>query len=121
MLEIKYDFVEVVKTCEDDLDCCDCGGADCECRYCWSCNACDECLAGEGETCHNAKKEMKQTIRNWTVVDAIGNTHKIQFKTKKQLMDAVIKESEKDYVASVTLDMDAMTFVVNRKEEVSNG
>jgi hypothetical protein len=26
-------------------DCCDCGGYDCGCAYCWSCNACDACLA----------------------------------------------------------------------------
>jgi hypothetical protein len=29
--------------CEELYDCCDCGGNDCECPYCWSCNACDEC------------------------------------------------------------------------------
>ena len=30
--------------CEDRYDCCDCGGNNCGCRYCWSCNACDFCL-----------------------------------------------------------------------------
>lgn len=30
-------------TCEDLFDCCDCGGNDCGCIYCWSCNACDHC------------------------------------------------------------------------------
>ena len=30
-------------TCEDLFDCCDCGGVDCGCAYCWSCNACDVC------------------------------------------------------------------------------
>jgi hypothetical protein len=27
----------------DNLSCCDCGGAECGCAYCWSCNACDSC------------------------------------------------------------------------------
>lgn len=30
-------------TCEDMFNCCDCGGNDCGCGYCWSCNACDNC------------------------------------------------------------------------------
>lgn len=30
-------------TCEELYNCCDCGGADCGCRYCWSCNACESC------------------------------------------------------------------------------
>lgn len=34
-------------TCEDLYDCCDCGGNDCGCGYCWSCNACEECLEEE--------------------------------------------------------------------------
>lgn len=25
-------------------NCCDCGGTDCGCGYCFSCNACDDCL-----------------------------------------------------------------------------
>ena len=36
--------------CEDLYDCCDCGGHDCGCAYCWSCNACESCLE-EGEEC----------------------------------------------------------------------
>jgi len=31
-------------TCEHIYNCCDCGGNQCGCRYCWSCNACDTCL-----------------------------------------------------------------------------
>ena len=31
--------------CEVYYDCCDCGGNDCGCGYCWSCNACEECLS----------------------------------------------------------------------------
>jgi len=31
-------------TCSDYYNCCDCGGYDCGCAYCWSCNACEFCL-----------------------------------------------------------------------------
>ena len=30
--------------CEKYYDCCDCGGNDCGCSYCWSCNAREDCL-----------------------------------------------------------------------------
>ena len=30
-------------TCSDLYNCCDCGGNDCGCAYCWSCNACEIC------------------------------------------------------------------------------
>lgn len=30
--------------CERVYDCCDCGGYQCGCAYCWSCNACENCL-----------------------------------------------------------------------------
>lgn len=30
-------------TCEDLFDCCDCGGNECGCAYCWACNACEAC------------------------------------------------------------------------------
>jgi hypothetical protein len=44
-----YDSIPYHKgTCEDYFDCCDCGGNDCGCAYCWSCNACEDCL-GEDE------------------------------------------------------------------------
>jgi len=33
--------------CYDNFNCCDCGGNDCGCRYCFSCNACDKCLSKE--------------------------------------------------------------------------
>lgn len=36
--------------CEYMFDCCDCGNRDgegCGCAYCWSCNACEECLGDE--------------------------------------------------------------------------
>jgi len=29
--------------CSDLYDCCSCGGVDCGCRYCFDCNACDNC------------------------------------------------------------------------------
>lgn len=30
--------------CGEIYNCCDCGGNDCGCAYCWSCNACEDCL-----------------------------------------------------------------------------
>ena len=30
--------------CDEWYNCCDCGGVDCGCAYCWSCNACEDCL-----------------------------------------------------------------------------
>lgn len=36
--------------CEDYYNCCDCGNQDgdgCGCAYCWSCNACEDCLNGD--------------------------------------------------------------------------
>jgi len=36
-------------TCEDYYNCCDCGGNDCGCRYCWSCNACEFCLNNDDD------------------------------------------------------------------------
>lgn len=30
-------------TCDELFNCCDCGGNDCGCPYCWSCNACRVC------------------------------------------------------------------------------
>ena len=38
-------------TCSELFNCCDCGGHDCGCRYCWTCNACDTCLTTEDGTC----------------------------------------------------------------------
>lgn len=35
------------KTCDDLYNCCDCGGHDCGCGYCWSCNVCENCLNEE--------------------------------------------------------------------------
>ena len=34
-------------TCSEMYNCCDCGGVDCGCPYCWSCNACATCLNQE--------------------------------------------------------------------------
>jgi len=43
---IEYDINGV--TCDEMYNCCDCGGNDCGCRYCWSCNACEECINEQG-------------------------------------------------------------------------
>lgn len=32
------------QSCSELYDCCDCGGNDCGCAYCFSCNACEYCL-----------------------------------------------------------------------------
>lgn len=39
-------FIAVKEICNCDAiyDCCDCGGNDCGCGGCWSCNACEDCL-----------------------------------------------------------------------------
>ncbi len=36
-------------TCSDMYNCCSCGGNDCGCRYCFDCNACEECLGDDDE------------------------------------------------------------------------
>ena len=36
-------------SCEEAFNCCDCGGNECGCAYCWSCNACDTCLNNTDE------------------------------------------------------------------------
>jgi len=40
-------FVSVKEACDCDkqYNCCDCGGEDCGCGYCFSCNACEDCLS----------------------------------------------------------------------------
>ena len=38
-------------TCGDYYNCCNCGGENCGCTYCFSCNACEYCQTGEGEHC----------------------------------------------------------------------
>lgn len=40
-------FIAVREDCKCDkhYDCCDCGTGDCGCAYCWSCNACEDCLS----------------------------------------------------------------------------
>jgi hypothetical protein len=52
------ELFETIETCEAAqhdcyymYDCCDCGGNDCGCPYCWSCNACDNCKEGNGRKC----------------------------------------------------------------------
>lgn len=32
-------------TCSELFNCCDCGGNDCGCRYCFTCMACEFCIA----------------------------------------------------------------------------
>lgn len=39
--------VKEICDCGDMYNCCDCGGSDCGCGGCWSCNACEDCLNEE--------------------------------------------------------------------------
>lgn len=34
-------------SCFEYYNCCDCGGAECGCRYCFSCKACDSCMKNQ--------------------------------------------------------------------------
>ena len=36
-----------VSECGTMYDCCDCGGENCGCAYCFSCHACESCLSEE--------------------------------------------------------------------------
>lgn len=38
---------ESPETCGELFNCCDCGGENCGCAYCWSCHACEECKSGD--------------------------------------------------------------------------
>ncbi|USD58939.1 hypothetical protein J4N45_10395 [Vibrio sp. SCSIO 43140] len=53
ILEILSDMCEEMDSrgrgCSDHYNCCDCGGENCGCRYCFSCNACHECLGDDDE------------------------------------------------------------------------
>lgn len=48
ILEILNDMCEEMdgrgRGCGEHYNCCDCGGNNCGCAYCFSCNACDNCL-----------------------------------------------------------------------------
>lgn len=37
------EFLDGGATCQNFFDCCDCGGEECGCAYCWTCNACEAC------------------------------------------------------------------------------
>lgn len=47
---------EKKKDCYDRYNCCDCGGNDCGCAYCFSCNACDNCKEDNGLVCEEIEK-----------------------------------------------------------------
>lgn len=44
--------------CSDHYNCCDCGGNECGCAYCFSCHACEYCRSGEGEHCELISDEV---------------------------------------------------------------
>ncbi len=35
------------KSCFDYHNCCNCGGSNCGCRYCFSCASCENCLEND--------------------------------------------------------------------------
>lgn len=47
--------------CENLYNCCDCGGHNCGCAYCWSCRACETCLEHDNDwetpECENAAQK----------------------------------------------------------------
>lgn len=45
-------FKEQINDCSALFNCCRCGGVDCGCRYCFDCNACENCQNETGE-CEN--------------------------------------------------------------------
>jgi hypothetical protein len=44
--------------CNEMYNCCDCGGHNCGCRYCWSCNACDACKGITDDDIIQKKEEV---------------------------------------------------------------
>lgn len=42
--DICDNLFHIGKSCDELYDCCDCGGNDCGCGYCFSCHACEHCL-----------------------------------------------------------------------------
>jgi hypothetical protein len=42
--------------CSDHYDCCDCGGYECGCAYCFSCNACEYCLEDDDDEDNDEEK-----------------------------------------------------------------
>ncbi|EKO3607081.1 hypothetical protein M6C35_001989 [Vibrio metschnikovii] len=51
ILDILNDMCEEMdnsgRGCSEFYNCCDCGGNQCGCAYCFSCRACDHCLADQ--------------------------------------------------------------------------
>lgn len=45
--ENTYKYKGVDQQCHSLFNCCDCGGNECGCSYCFSCKACDFCLKEE--------------------------------------------------------------------------
>ena len=47
IIRCEYLFGGNTIPCREMYNCCDCGGNDCRCRYCFSCNACEICRGEE--------------------------------------------------------------------------
>lgn len=51
--------------CSEMYNCCDCGGQDCGCGYCFSCKACENCTDGNDERCiHEENEKPEKRISN---------------------------------------------------------
>lgn len=45
--ENDYTYKGILYKCDKQFNCCDCGGNECGCHYCFSCKACEFCLKEE--------------------------------------------------------------------------
>lgn len=57
---ISYKLYECVTGECRYLNCCDCGGSGCGCRYCYSCNCC--------ENCRNQTEVYDDKSKKWVMV-----------------------------------------------------
>ena len=51
-------IVKKTDDCSAYYTCCDCGGNECGCAYCWSCNACESCLNADEDDNSNYSKNI---------------------------------------------------------------
>ncbi len=47
--------------CSEMYNCCHCGGADCGCGYCFSCKACEHCLADNPSQCIHSPDPVSES------------------------------------------------------------
>ena len=49
--KVNHAVTKKMYDCSSMYNCCDCGGNNCGCAYCFSCHACNHCLDDDGEPC----------------------------------------------------------------------